>query len=205
MNEYKNLESTIKDFVSRVPMLDKTDYRYSRICNTIRSVYEQRDKRLEKDQNDQVAVGSYMTKYFEVSPKAQFLYDNLPKDTNPSAAENSAIAHDRLFALEKEVLAKKIANPEDVKRAEELRDRIMSFAKQMNLEKEHEYINKNLDTIKSLVKDDSKDSVEDQIAHRFASPPARRTPEPKDTDIDSSKFLIRRDLKAQRKLKIIDD
>ena len=205
MNEYKNLESTIKDFVSRVPMLDKTDYRYSRICNTIRSVYEQKDKRLEKDQNDQVAVGSYMTKYFEVSPKAQFLYDNLPKDTNPSDAENSAIAHDRLFALEKEVLAKKIANPEDVKRAEELRDRIMSIAKQMNLEKEHEYINKNLDTIKSLVKDDSKDSVEDQIAHRFASPPARRTPEPKDTDIDSTKFLIRRDLKAQRKLKIIDD
>ena len=205
MNEYKNLESTIKDFVSRVPMLDKTDYRYSRICNTIRSVYEQRDKRLEKDQNDQVAVGSYMTKYFEVSPKAQFLYDNLPKDTNPSDAENSAIAHDRLFALEKEVLAKKIANPEDVKRAEELRGRIMSFAKQMNLEKEHEYINKNLDTIKSLVKDDSKDSVEDQIAHRFASPLARRTPEPKDIDIDSSKFLIRRDLKAQRKLKIIDD
>ncbi len=205
MNEYKNLESTIKDFVSRVPMLDKTDYRYSRICNTIRSVYEQRDKRLEKDQNDQVAVGSYMTKYFEVSPKAQILYDNLPKGTNPTAAENSAIAHDRLFALEKEVLAKKIANPEDVKRAEELRDRIMSFAKDMNLEKEHEYINKNLDTIKSFVKDDSKDSVEDQIAHRFASPPARRTPEPKDTDIDSSKFLIRRDLKAQRKLKIIDD
>ena len=205
MNEYKNLESTIKDFVSRVPMLDKTDYRYSRICNTIRSVYEQRDKRLEKDQNDQVAVGSYMTKYFEVSPKAQILYDNLPKNTNPAAAENSAIAHDRLFALEKEVLAKKIANPEDVKRAEELHDRIMSFAKDMNLEKEHEYLNKNLDTIKSFVKDDSKDSVEDQIAHRFASPPARRTPEPKDTDIDSSKFLIRRDLKAQRKLKIIDD
>jgi hypothetical protein len=205
MNEYKNLESTIKDFVSRVPMLDKTDYRYSRICNTIRSVYEQRDKRLEKDQNDQVAVGSYMTKYFEVSPKAQILYDNLPKNTNPAAAENSAIAHDRLFALEKEVLAKNIANPEDVKRAEELHDRIMSFAKDMNLEKEHEYINKNLDTIKSFVKDDSKDSVEDQIAHRFASPPARRTPEPKDTDIDSSKFLIRRDLKAQRKLKIIDD
>jgi hypothetical protein len=205
MNEYKNLESTIKDFVSRVPMLDKTDYRYSRICNTIRSVYEQRDKRLEKDQNDQVAVGSYMTKYFEVSPKAQILYDNLPKGTNPTAAENSAIAHDRLFALEKEILAKNIANPEDVKRAEELHDRIMLFAKQMNLEKEHEYINKNLDTIKSLVKDDSKDSVEDQIAHRFASSPARRTPEPKDTDIDSSKFLIRRDLKAQRKLKIIDD
>ena len=72
MNEYKNLESTIKDIVSRVPMLDKTDYRYSRICNTIRSVYEQKDKRLEKDQNDQVAVGSYMTIYFEVSPKAQF-------------------------------------------------------------------------------------------------------------------------------------
>ena len=205
MNEYKNLESTIKDFVSRVPMLDKTDYRYSRICNTIRSVYEQRDKRLEKDQNDQVAVGSYMTKYFEVSPKAQILYDNLPKNTNPAAAENSAIAHDRLFALEKEVLAKKIANPEDVKRAEELHDRIMSFAKDMNLEKEHQYINKNLDTIKSVVKDDSKDSVEDQIAHRFASPPARRTPEPKDTNIDSSKFLIRRDLKAQRKFKIIDD
>lgn len=205
MDEYKNLESVIKNFVNSVPMLDGTDYKYSRICNTIRSIYEQRDKRLEKDQNDQVAVGSYMTKYFEVSPKAQILYDNLPKDTNPAAAESSAIAHDRLFALEKEVLAKKIANPEDVKRAEELHDRIMSFAKDMNLEKEHEYINKNLDTIKSFVKDDSKDSIKDQIAHRFASPPARRTPEPKDTDIDSSKFLIRRDLKAQRKLKIIDD
>jgi hypothetical protein len=205
MNEYKNLESVIKDFAYSVPMPESTNYKYSRICSTIKKMYEQKTKELEKDQNDQIAVGSYTTKYFEVNPKAQFLYDNLPKNTNPSAAENSAIAQDRLFALEKEVLAKKVANPEDVKRAEELRDRIMSFAKQMNLEKEHSYINKNLDTIKSLVKDDSQDSVEDHIAHRFASPPARRTPEPKDTDIDSSKFLIRRNLKAQRKLKIIDD
>ena len=206
MDNYKSLASTIRDMGKTVPMLSDVEWRYSRICSTIRNMYEK--KKIEKDQNDQIGVGSYMTKHFEMNPKAQLLYTDLPKDTNPSAAENSAINHDKLFAMEKEVVAKGEATPEEAKRASELVDLIHHFAKQMNLEKEHSYLNNNLQRIQSLVKNDSNEispnDVEATIAKRFKSPPARSTPEPKDMDIDSSKFLIRRDMKGQRKLKIID-
>jgi len=206
MKDYTSLENTIRKMSRTVPMLSDVEWRYSRLCSTIRNMYEQ--KKIEKDQNDQIGVGSYMTKHFEMNPKAQLLYTDLPKNTNPTAAENAAINQDKLFAMEKEILAKGEATPQELTRANELKTLILYFAKQMNLEKEHSYLDKNIQKIQSLVKNDSNqvspNDIEATIAKRFKSPPAKRTPEPKDMDIDSSKFLIRRDMKGQRKLKIID-
>jgi hypothetical protein len=71
MDNYKSLASTIRDMGKTVPMLSDVEWRYSRICSTIRNMYEK--NKVEKDQNDQIGVGSYMTKHFEMNPKAQLL------------------------------------------------------------------------------------------------------------------------------------
>jgi hypothetical protein len=50
-NEYKTLESIIKDMYSSVPLLKDADWRYSRICTTIRNVYEKKaESREEADE-----------------------------------------------------------------------------------------------------------------------------------------------------------
>lgn len=48
-NRYKTLESVIKDMTS-APMLEGVDWRYSRLCNTIRNMYEKvKETRQEAD------------------------------------------------------------------------------------------------------------------------------------------------------------
>lgn len=209
-NKYKTLETIIKE-MSSVPMLDGTDWRYSRLCSTIRKVHEQR-KDIEKHERDQLAVGTYFTKNFEMSPKAQLLYAKLPKDTDPVSAEKSAILHDKLFALEKQSQAAQSASKQTVKSAEDYVDEIKMHAKKMGLEKEHSYIETNLNNIKKYAGEvpdvpvaDSDNEVEKLKSKTASSPPFQRNPEPiKDMDLDSKDFLIRRNLAAQRKIKIID-
>lgn len=46
---FRSLENIIKDMRSSVPMLNDTDWKYSRICTTIRSVYENEKTRQEHD------------------------------------------------------------------------------------------------------------------------------------------------------------
>lgn len=209
-NKYKTLETIIKE-MSSVPMLDGTDWRYSRLCSTIRKVHEQR-KDIEKHERDQLAVGTYFTKNFEMSPKAQLLYAKLPKDTDPVSAEKSAILHDKLFALEKQSQAAQSASKQTINSAEDYVQQIKMHAKKMGLEKEHSYIDTNLSNIKKyagevpdvpMASDD--EEVEKLKAKTSSSPPFQRNPEPiKDMDLDSKDFLIRRNLAAQRKIKIID-
>jgi hypothetical protein len=209
-NEYKTLETIIKE-MSSVPMLDGTDWRYSRLCSTIRKVHEQR-KDIEKHERDQLAVGTYFTKNFEMSPKAQLLYASLPKDTDPVSAEKSAILHDKLFALEKQSQAAQSASKQTVKSAEDYVDEIKMHAKKMGMEKEHSYIETSLNNIKKYAGEvpdvpmaTSDDEVEKLKAKTSSSPPFQRNPDPvKDMDLDSKNFLIRRNLAAQRKIKIID-
>lgn len=209
-NKYKTLETIIKE-MSSVPMLDGTDWRYSRLCSTIRKVHEQR-KDIEKHERDQLAVGTYFTKNFEMSPKAQLLYAKLPKDTDPVSAEKSAILHDKLFALEKQSQAAQSASKQTINSAEDYVQQIKMHAKKMGLKKEHSYIDTNLSNIKKyagevpdvpMASDD--EEVEKLKAKTSSSPPFQRNPEPiKDMDLDSKDFLIRRNLAAQRKIKIID-
>ena len=209
-NKYKTLETIIKE-MSSIPMLDGTDWQYSRLCNTIRKVHEQRQD-IEKHERDQLAVGTYFTKNFEMSPKAQLLYANLPKDTDPVSAEKSAILHDKLFALEKQSQASQSASKQTVKSAEDYVDQIKMHAKKMGMEKQHSYLDSNLNNIRKFAGEvpdvpmaTSDDEVEKLKTKTSSSPPFQRNPDPvKDMDLDSKNFLIRRNLAAQRKIKIID-
>ena len=201
--EYKSFRSAITSIKNGEQKSD-----YTRICNTIRGVYEQREK-IEKHERDQLTVGTYTTKNFEMQPKAQLLYNQLPADTPPIDAEKAAILQDKLFNLEKYVTSRQAASPEDIKQAEDLKTKILHHAKAMNLEKEHSYLDQNIKNIKKRSEKMQpvvgKEKIDAELAKRFTSPPYERNPEPKkDMDLDSKKWLVRRSIAAQRKIKIID-
>lgn len=48
--EYKNLETIIKELHTSVPLLNGTDWKYSRLCSTIRGMYEKHESREEADE-----------------------------------------------------------------------------------------------------------------------------------------------------------
>ena len=86
------------------------------------------------------------------------------------------------------------------------------FADKMNFGNKINFVNTNLNNIKKyagvvpempIAKTDKE--VERLKSKTQPSPPFERRPDPKkDLDLDSKQFLIRRDLKGQRKIKIID-
>lgn len=214
MNEYRSLENIIRSMANKqptVPLLDDVEWRYSRLCNSIRKMYEQRNA-IEKHEGDQLTVGTYRTKEFEQSPKAQLLFTSLPKDTSPADAEKCAILLDKLFALEKNTKASESATNQEVSSAEDLVKQIKFFADKMGLSQKMDFVDTSLQNIKKfagvvpdmpIAKTDQE--VEKLMKKTLPSPPFERRPDPKkDLDLDSRQFLIRRDLKAQRKIKIID-
>lgn len=175
-----------------------------------------RERALESDQNDQISAGTYTTKAFDMSPKAQILYSSLSKDLSVDDVQQAAIYLDKLFSLEKQTQAKKSSTQGDVDNAEDIADKAKDLGKKLNLEKEHNaIIDSSLDQIKGRLKSDPNFIKPGQEKHplddaRFQSPPAEQLPDPKggpqgDRDIDNvKKYLINRSKAAQRKIKIID-
>jgi nicotinic acid mononucleotide adenylyltransferase len=167
--------------------------------------------RMENDPEDQVFVGSYRSKHFEASPQAQKLYMNLPKGTDPNTASMATIEQDHLFQIFKKVVASRFATPEDVQMAKHYAARAMKFAADMNLERQHSYI---IDMLRKIndasISDLDRMPPSDHLPDdpRFQSLPKNLNQEPgpgNDKDIDNMKnYLISRNIKAQRKLKIID-
>lgn len=185
---------------------------YKSLISTICSLYEQ--KPVETDQNDQISVGSYTTKSFEMSRPAQKLYAHLPKNTDPNVAEKAAIHLDRLFDIDKKVTASGRATPTDYETAKKHADFAKKHAREMNLEKEHSFIDKHVNNIqKHLGKDDdhiidAKDVKHPVDSKRFKTPEHQQNPigPRNDRDIDNLKrYLLSRSRKAQNKIKIIDD
>lgn len=166
--------------------------------------------RMENDPEDQIFVGSYRSKHFEASPQAQKLYMNLPKGTDPNTASLAAIEQDHLFQTFKKVVASHYATPEDVDSARQSARKIMKFAADMNLERQHSYIIDMVRKIADSSVDMSRVPPSPNLADdpRFQSLPKNLHQEPgpgNDKDIDNlSNYLISRNIKAQRKLKIID-
>jgi hypothetical protein len=165
---------------------------------------------IEKDQSDQIVAGTYKTKNFEMCPGAQKLFSNINKDqtvTNPDKLEKMAILHDQLFALEKQAIAKEQSSTDDTKEAQQIAQKIYMLGDDLKLGDKLNYIGKHIDNIKSYEKPDQMvfdNPSPDLIRKRLTEPPASRTKEPEDRDVDNTKFLISRNIKAQRKLKIID-
>lgn len=200
--------------------------KYQSMANAIKSVMEAAKAKAmahgalapdggpEKDMNDQIAVGSYTTKAFEMSDKAQKLYSDLPKDTPSIAAEVAAIELDKIFDLFRDARAKNHINPNDLDTAITSEKKVRSMAKEMGLENEHDEI---LSDVMRHLKDyadahperiiDPEDHVHPLDDPRFKTDSKEyNTDKTNDRDVDNVKqFLIRRSLKAQRKLKIIDN
>jgi len=189
MKKYITLENRIRDVV-----------RKSR-----KGLFEQRSK-IEKDQADQIAAGTYRTKNFEMCPRAQMLFVNLPHNVNPDLAEKMAILHDQLFGIKKHTLASERSTKDDVKEAGQIADKIRMLGDQMGVSDKLGYLDKHLGDISKFQEEESKpeDKITPNIMKRLYTPPVSQKAGPKDSDIDSSKFVLSRNLKAQRKLKIID-
>lgn len=203
--KYRSLENIIKDIAGGY----RQQGNVTTLEHSIRNVMERKGHYVETDPNDQITVGTYKTTGFEQSPEAQKLYSSLPKDTDPKAAEASAVLHDKLFDLHKDVMAKNRSTSADVSTAQDLINKIKTLAIQMKMEKEHSYLDRLMHDVNqhlepSGVTVDPKTFDIDDASHLFASPSKEQTKEKQDSDIDNSKFLITRNIKAQRKLKIID-
>ena len=168
---------------------------------------------VETDPNDQISVGSYQTKSFEISRPAQVLYSSLPRNTNPDAAQAAATNLDRLFAINKTVKSSGRATQTDLDNAKAFGDKVKSSAKEMGLEAEHnDIVDSHIENIKKHLTSDNDRVSPNADYHpsddgRFKSPPKEYTPEgPRnDRDVDNvKKYLINRSKAAQRKLKITD-
>lgn len=192
MSRFESLESKIK----KIMLGEK------------RVAYQIGDQNLENDPDDQIVVGGYVTKHYDMSPPAQYLYSKLPKHTVVNSAEQSAKFQDQLFGLEKQVVLTQTATREQIKQAETYYDRAMRAANSAGLTREHAYLKKHLDFIKSKYQDanDITTTFDGPVGDdRFKTPPKAMTNPDKDRDIDNIKqYMISRNLKAQRKLKIID-
>lgn len=189
-NKYESLETRIKKMMIG-----------EKIVN-----YKIGDQNVENDPDDQIVVGSLVTRNFDMSPPAQKLYSALDKSLDVNAAENAARFQDQLFALEKQVVLTQKADASDAKQAQLMYDRAMKYADKIGLEKEHSYLAKHLDFIKSKVAEPTFDTTFDGANdNRFKTPPKSLTNPDTDRDIDNVKgYLMSRSLKAQRKLKIFD-
>lgn len=169
----------------------------------------------ESDQNDQIAVGSYQTKAFDMSPDAQMLYADLPKETDVNSAEQAAIHLDKLFDLHKGIIAAQAASQADLDRAEELAGKIKPLGDAMDqADKINKIVADHCKDLKKYFKDETKEVSPDYHPAddpRFSSPPSGNKPDPiagpqGDRDVDNVKrYLIKRSKAAQRKLKLIDN
>jgi hypothetical protein len=195
------------------------EMKYRSLESKIRDIFEANHiamGAIESDQNDQIAVGSYTTKAFEVSPQAQKLYADLPKDTNADDAQTAAENLDKLFDIVKDVHHTGKATAAHIARATMHGEIVMRHAAGMKLEKEHEAIVKAaMDSLHRVAGEHKKELNPDDDYHpaddkRFHNPPKGYTPDPipgpqGDKDIDNLKrYLIKRSRAAERKIKIID-
>lgn len=168
----------------------------------------------ETDMNDQIAIGSYQTKAFEMSNKAQKLYSNISKDVDANSAEQAAIHLDKIFALHKDATVKGYTSPEALKTAQDHSDKVMHLAKNMKMEKEFgDIVGDSIGFLKGKTGEYPSNEIEPNKEEHPSDDPRFKTPSKEfttdrknDRDIDNVKnFLIKRSLAAQRKMKIIDN
>lgn len=186
---YRSLESIIRTRL-------KPEQVYRSFGSVVRKMFEQKSK-VETHFKDQIVVGQYRTSHFEMCPKAQLLYSDLPTNINVAAAEKAAQYLDKLFALEKAVMAIQSSTADDVRSAQEYARDAMEMARKADMEGKHFFVQDHVDQIKSF--------LDKPVADPYARPSLKQTPEKKDMDIDNQKFRISRNLTMQRKLKIIDN
>ena len=110
---------------------------------------------------DQVVVGDFKSKHFDICPSAVALY----KDIEPSdEAVESAMLHDMLFKIEKKAIAANMASEDQVDKAQHYADMIMELAKEMNMVDEHDYVEDvHMAKMKELANTEQEEDEEDDM------------------------------------------
>ena len=91
--------------------------------------------------NQQVTIGDYTTRHFDICPSAVELYSNIEDKTDMiHLVVESMMLQDMLFKIEKQAIAMDNADQDMVDKAQQYADMINSIAEQMGLEQEHSYI-----------------------------------------------------------------
>jgi hypothetical protein len=173
----------------------------------------QNRNQLEFDQGDQVPVGSYMTKNFELSKPAQvFFLKHVPKDSDPNSVEQMANYTDKAFDIFKTAIASQSITSKDLEDANDHIRKIYDLATNLNvLDKVKPFIEKELNNVHKFKRDSnptnqvSPDKVDAEKALRLTNKPTDPHEIPRDFDTDNQQMFINRRQKAERKLKIIDD
>ena len=117
-----------------------------------------RDKAIKKamksegEADTEIKIGDYQTKHYHMCPGAKTLYQDIEgKVEDMDLAVRTAKLQDALFALEMRALEHGAVEA-DVDAAELIADQIMSMARMLGLEEEHNYIQGHVDKIKAAVK-----------------------------------------------------
>jgi len=107
----------------------------------------------EMNDPQEITVGNYKTRYFDVCPGASNLYKDIEsKGVDMNMAVRSAKLQDVLFFIEKHIQRPGYnPSPEYLFAAKNIANEIMKLAKMMNLESEHNYIQGHIDTIAKVV------------------------------------------------------
>lgn len=201
---FRSLESIIRDVMTK--KTEKQDYTclehsvrkvMKEQFNLPKSVLAQQHKApIEIDPNDQIAVGAYKTKHFEMSPEAQKFFVSLPRDADLDKAEKMVVLHDKLFGMLKQLKVQNGASNDEKRQAKDIVDRINHIADRIGTMGKHEYLNDIMREINNF------DPVKDAKKTLPKEPTGEIT---MDKDIDNSKLPISRAAKMQRKIKIIDE
>lgn len=105
----------------------------------------------EEDEENELKVGGYEAQYFFMCPTAEKLYRYITKiGVSEKLAQQSAQLQDILYYTEHMATQTGLATDMDIEIAEMAAEKIMMLAKEMNLEKQHEYIQMHLDVIKNI-------------------------------------------------------
>jgi len=114
---------------------------------------------MEDTPMDQVIVGDFKSKHFDICPSAVALYKDI--EASDEAIE-SAMLHDMLFKVEKKAIAANMATEEQVDKAQHYADMIMDIAEEMGLKDEHSYIEEvHMAKIKELANTEQEEEEDD--------------------------------------------
>ena len=116
---------------------------------------------MEDTPMDQVIVGDFKSKHFDICPSAVALYKDI--EASDEAIE-SAMLHDMLFKVEKKAIAANMATEEQVDKTQHYADMIMELAKEMNLVDEHDYVEDvHMAKMKELANTEQEEDEEDDM------------------------------------------
>jgi hypothetical protein len=134
------------------------DYAYYNENSIIKQSDDSESEDDESDEDeDQIKIGDYATKHFDICPSAVALYSNILDKTDMiHLVVESMMLHDLLFKLEKFAISMGVADADILDKAQRYANMIMMLAEEMNLQSEHDYIeDTHMTKFKELAVDES--------------------------------------------------